>query len=241
MEATSGSNIRGGSAEFAARRTGLMSARAAGRRNECGTSLRGPGRRARMHGRSGVTSRGCSVGFGPVPPVARTRRGGGTPVGWRATPETAPGGCRRRQGGWQILGVLIVIVIVSYGTVNTAMVAAMSQIQIARARENAIVASACASRLDEPAPSGSGGSIWPEAPVGGWTDVVYADRAGDRLTPLRLGERAPDGATVVRRQWRVREASGVRVIDASAELADVDGGRHPSSVNTVRSLRRNLP
>lgn len=147
---------------------------------------------------------------------------------------------RRHEEGWQILALFLVTVVVTFAIVNIATAGAMAQIQIRRSAENTAIAQACDARLEEPAPDAEGGSLAPEPAQAGWSDVVFARRGGDRFEVLRDGDRAPEGAIVIRRQWRVRTVNGVRLFEVSGELAAFDGSRHPRADGTLRSGRREL-
>ena len=148
---------------------------------------------------------------------------------------------RRSEAGWQVLALSLMAVVVTYGILNAVIAGAMAQVQIRHCTENTIVAQALAARLAEPAPAGEGGTLGPELPEAGWSDVVVAVEGAGRFEPLGDGERAPEGAIVVRRQWRVRVEDGARLLEVSGELAAHDGSRHPRSDASLRTGRRELP
>lgn len=146
----------------------------------------------------------------------------------------------RREAGWQVLAMVMATAIVSYGAVSLATASAMGQVQIRRAAERAVLATACQTRLMDAPPDREGGAIAPERPRRGWTDVVYAFGQECELRQLADGERAPEGAVVVRRQWRVRETGTGSLLEVSAELANPDGSRHGRASSSVRHARRDL-
>ena len=80
----------------------------------------------------------------------------------------------------------------------------------------------------------------PAAPVEGWNDTVYLDPATGSIVVVT--DSAPDGVSLIARQWRRgRDSAGRRVAEVAATAVDGAGrplnGRLAASVSLSERVR----
>jgi hypothetical protein len=127
----------------------------------------------------------------------------------------------RRECGSALLAFLVALSVVTVGLTGAMGLMTLSVVLAGRTRAMADARVAAQEKLDgaELRRAAEGGSVAPDAPEGGYTDVVVV--GSGRVRPY-TGVRAEAGATIVRRQWRLWTQDGVRFGAVSAEVMRAD-------------------
>jgi hypothetical protein len=137
-----------------------------------------------------------------------------------------------------MLGLLLVISVVGTALGQMVVTSAAGVVAARRSRDDLSVRLAASDILNRRAPDEDGGSVSPDAPLDGWSDVVAVDPESGRIMPYDGGERA---GLALRRQWRCATAGGQRVFAASVAVVDrqLESGEGPDATEVVlqRSLR----
>ena len=128
--------------------------------------------------------------------------------------RSLPRRASKRNGGWTLLAILLVLSIVSVALVNAALTSGYGVITASEAR-SALTARMAALERAGRVPSAPGGSIWPDPPEEGFCEWVVASPEG-RFDVVEHGA-WPADAAVVLRQWRlVARGDGTRLYQVSA-------------------------
>jgi hypothetical protein len=124
----------------------------------------------------------------------------------------------KRNGGWTLLAILLVLSIVSVALVNAALTSGYGVVTASEAR-SALTARMAALERAGRVPPATGGTIWPDRPEEGFHEWVVASPEG-RFDVVEQGA-WPAGAAVVLRQWRlVARGDGTRLYQVSARPVD---------------------
>jgi type II secretory pathway pseudopilin PulG len=143
-----------------------------------------------------------------------------------------------RQKGWTMLGLLLVVSVVGTALGQMVVTSAAGVVAARRSRDDLSVRLAVSDILNRRAPDEDGGTVTPDAPLDGWSDVVTVDPESGRIVPYDGGESA---GLVLRRQWRCATSDGQRVFAVSVAVVDrrLESGEGPDATEVVlqRSLR----
>jgi len=127
-------------------------------------------------------------------------------------------GAFRRQGGYTVLAVMIGIAIVSIALVSQALLAGFGVIASRQARYEHACRVAAQAVLRGAVPAEPGGSMPPDAPVDGWSDLVCLDPVTGTIVADGRG------GVLVARQWRLGpDGRGRRVFEVAATAVDAAG------------------
>jgi Flp pilus assembly pilin Flp len=122
------------------------------------------------------------------------------------------------ERGATIVEVCVCVVLVTVGIVSALQLSIVGTLVGERARVSIDCSIAARELVERLEPTARGGALHPEPPVDGFSDRVAVDADG-RLTTLDDGQQAPAGATIVERQWSVRDEGGAFVVAVSASSA----------------------
>jgi hypothetical protein len=129
---------------------------------------------------------------------------------------------RRREAGFGLAVLMVVLSIVTVWLTNSALCAGYGVIAAAGARDRLAARMAAVERAGGDVPAGTGGAVFPDAPVAGFHDYLVRDRVTGALVVVADRD-LPNGGDVVLRQWRVAaRAEGGRVVEVSAVIVDAE-------------------
>lgn len=126
----------------------------------------------------------------------------------------------RSEAGFSLVEILVVMCLLTVAICTAALVAVKGLVQARHARVQADARTAISVLVNAEPPAGEGGSVAPDAPVDGWTDVLVVNASTGHFEPLE-GE-VPEGSVPIRRQWKLVRTDGVRVYTVSAEILASD-------------------
>lgn len=126
----------------------------------------------------------------------------------------------RTQRGFSIVEVVVVMCLLTVAICTAALLTIKGILQARHARVRTDAQTTASALVNSPAPAGTGGSVAPDAPVVGWSDVVFVNPETGQFEPLT--GRLPEGAVPIRRQWRVAPTGTMRVYSVSAEIMSPD-------------------
>jgi hypothetical protein len=142
----------------------------------------------------------------------------------------------RDERGYTFVVLTIVICVVSVALVQSASTLIAGAFATDAARLQLDVRIACRQLLTGPLPLEVGGSIAPEPPVEGFSDVVVVDRETGSVRPLT--QTSGIAGPVVLRQWRLRDlATGERVFEVSGVAVDAGTLAPRSGYSAARSVQ----
>jgi hypothetical protein len=146
----------------------------------------------------------------------------------------------RRERGYTVLLLFMLIVFVGVALGQMVVTSTYGTLAARRSRDALTVRLAAGQLLNRPAPAPDGGSVYPDAPISGWSELVVVDAATGRIALEDEGE--PAGYRILR-QWRTStDGAGRRMLAVSAVA--VDGQHRPvegangASVVLARSVKQ---
>src|SRR5689334_13074523 len=84
---------------------------------------------------------------------------------------------RRTDAGWTMAGTMVLVAIVTVALGQMVFTSAYGTLSARRSRDRFSVRLVASEVLSRTPPAGSGGSVYPAAAAGGWSDVVAVDPA----------------------------------------------------------------
>ena len=137
-----------------------------------------------------------------------------------------------------MLGLLLVIFVVGTALGQMVVTSAAGVVAARRSRDDLSVRLAASDILNRRAPDEDGGTVTPDTPLDGWSDVVTVDPESGRIMLYEGGEGA---GLVLRRQWRCATSDGQRIFAVSVAVVDrqLESSEGPDATEIVlqRSLR----
>jgi hypothetical protein len=125
-----------------------------------------------------------------------------------------------REDGYALFAVMVVVSIVTIWMVDAALATGYGVLAAASTRDRLNARIAANERVSGAIPTGTGGSVWPDAPVAGFYDLLVTDASSGTLREVSPEERLPDGLFVLR-QWRIAaNAGGGRLLEVSTVIVD---------------------
>lgn len=144
------------------------------------------------------------------------------------------------ERGTTILTVLILVIIISVAIVNHVLLAGYASVASLQARNQFAARQAATACIAGDVPDSTGGSLFPDAAVEGWSDTVCIDPESGQIVACD----GVEGAAVSRvlRQWRVGvDRNGGRVFEVTAAVVDEHGARRSARQDAFVSLSRRIP
>lgn len=152
----------------------------------------------------------------------------------RTAPAARAAGSTAREAGFTLMEMLFLLLVLLIVGSAVFAVTVRGTRDAANGTDRQTARGALQEKLAGDPPAADGGSVLPDPPAEGYSDVVIGSPDGS-FVPFG-GTPASPGTAVVRRQWRVATGpDGIRHFQVSAELLDSDG-RAPRSDDGAYSV-----